>query len=106
MKRVTAVVREKRPNWVVDLTDPNIFVIVNILQRSLCLSILENFTKYSKYNPIEFHKKISGNANKKEENVNITPQEKKKVVETEQELEHTTLSKDNQTTSLETEILC
>lgn len=92
MKRVTAVVRDKRPNWVVDLSDPNIFVIVNILQRSLCLSVLENFAKYSKYNPIEFHKKVKGEAAKKSNNVNTTPlvEEKKKGDETLQEPEHAT----------------
>lgn len=58
MKRITVVVRDKRSNWVVDLTKPDLLVIVNIVQRSLCLSLVSNYNEFAKYNPIGFHNKV------------------------------------------------
>ena len=51
---VILTILKERPNWKVDHNKPKIMVLVNIVQRAGCISILENFIELSKYNLVEY----------------------------------------------------
>lgn len=48
------IIKTKRQNWKVNFEDPNITIIVYVLNKICCLSFLKNFSYFKKYNPNEF----------------------------------------------------
>lgn len=48
-----------RPDWKVDLNDPQVTIGINVLQRAVCVSILADYNERAKYNLIEYTKKFS-----------------------------------------------
>lgn len=57
-EQVVSLIREMRPNWKLNYDEPSIMVAINICQRAGCLSVVENFYGFAKYNLVEYAKKL------------------------------------------------
>lgn len=44
------VMKEKQPQWKVDLNTPNVYVFVDVLKTVCCISIVKDYMKYKKFN--------------------------------------------------------
>ncbi|XP_053213466.1 THUMP domain-containing protein 1-like [Panonychus citri] len=55
---------EKRPSWTPDFEDAKLTIVVNIVNKNCCLSILENFNSFKKYNPVELTIALGNNITK------------------------------------------
>ena len=60
---VVPVVKRLRPQWTVDFDAPKLIIDFEVLQKSVCLSFLNDYQRYCKYNLIEFSKKCLNQLN-------------------------------------------
>jgi len=76
--KVVNVVKKVRPDWRVDFTDPKITIQLDVLHKIYCLSFLNDYNTYCKYNLIEFSKKWSQRLNdtKTDENITLSVEDK------------------------------
>lgn len=57
LEQIVLIVKIKRPNWYLNLSEPNILISLNVVQKAACLSLITDYHKYSKYNLVEYFRK-------------------------------------------------
>lgn len=65
IEKAVAVVKRVRPEWKVDFDAPKLIVDFEVLHKTICLSFLNDYQCYCKYNLIEFSKKCLNQINDK-----------------------------------------
>lgn len=55
IRSLAEIVVEKNPAHKVDLTDPDLAIVVEIIKNLCCVSVLQNYTKFKKYNLSELY---------------------------------------------------
>lgn len=75
IENVAKIVKSEKPDWRVKFDIPKYTLLIEVLQKHTCLTILEDYYQFCKYNLIEYAKKSltnlsnEDNKNLKEENI-------------------------------------
>jgi len=71
IESVVNVVKKVRPEWKVNFNSPKLTIVLEVLQKTCCISFLNDYDYYSKYNLVEFAKKCINKLNSNKNEVNV-----------------------------------
>jgi tRNA acetyltransferase TAN1 len=60
IQSIGELVKQNQPTWTVNLNEPNKMLYIDVLHKHTAISILDDFSKYRKYNLVEYAEKVTG----------------------------------------------
>lgn len=59
LEQLVLIVKMKRPHWYLNLNEPQILIALNVVQKAVCLSLIDDYHKFAKYNLVEYFRKCT-----------------------------------------------